>query len=355
MGLFVGIILSLFVFLMGFPKNKKTNNKKVIWSVLFYSLSLLILIYSIGLLTGYARTPYSLTPLNIIKNTFPVLLVIILVELLRFNICQKSDNDFYINIISILIFTAIDILLVLNGYDKSDMSDLMRLWSIVILPSLIKNSMLNKLSYRYGYYPCMIYQCVMSLYIYIIPITPDLGYYLYSVTLVLEPIIVVGIIDCLFRERDNTISFPSKRTSIKLKKIYNTAIIVFMVIVIGLSSDLLPYWISVVGTGSMQPTINIGDIIIVDKIIAKRLDKLKVGDILVFRIKDNIYTHRIIGISEKNGMYSISTKGDRKGNAVDNWIVNNDDVVGVVKQKIPYLGYPTVWLSRIIKESKNET
>ena len=53
---------------------------------------------------------------------------------------------------------------------------------------------------------------------------------------------------------------------------------------------------------------------------------------------------------KEKGKYSISTKGDRKGQAVDSWLVSNDEVVGVVVAKVKYVGYPTVWLSRIMEE-----
>ena len=32
---------------------------------------------------------------------------------------------------------------------------------------------------------------------------------------------------------------------------------------------------------------------------------------------------------------------------LDNWVVKNEEVIGVVKLKIPYIGYPTIWLSKM--------
>lgn len=126
-------------------------------------------------------------------------------------------------------------------------------------------------------------------------------------------------------------------------------IILLSLLVVLLNSNLFRYWMVAVGSGSMEPTINVGDIIIVDKQYQKRLDKLDVGDVLVFKIGKNIYTHRITKITENNGKYSINTKGDREGQMEDSWVVTNDDVIGVVKFKIKYIGYPTVWLSRILE------
>ena len=99
----------------------------------------------------------------------------------------------------------------------------------------------------------------------------------------------------------------------------------------------------------MEPTINIGDMVIVDKSYQKHIDKLKVKDILVFKVGRKVYTHRIVDIKKENNNYSIKTKGDRKGQSEDSWIVTADDVVGIVKVRIKYIGYPTVWLSRILE------
>lgn len=122
-----------------------------------------------------------------------------------------------------------------------------------------------------------------------------------------------------------------------------------MAILIALFSNLFPYWIAAVGSGSMEPTINIGDAIVVDKTVQDHLDRLSVGDVLVFKIKDTIYTHRIIELRETNGNYAITTQGDREGQAIDTWVVTNKDVIGIVKFKINYVGWPTVWLSRIVE------
>ena len=119
---------------------------------------------------------------------------------------------------------------------------------------------------------------------------------------------------------------------------------------IALNSNLFRYWMAVIGSGSMEPTINIGDTVIVDKSYQKHLEKLKNGDILVFKNGQKIYVHRIINIDNIEENYYIKTKGDRKEQIEDSWIVTNKDIIGVVKFKIKYIGYPTVWLSRILEE-----
>ena len=57
-----------------------------------------------------------------------------------------------------------------------------------------------------------------------------------------------------------------------------------------------------------------------------------------------LVTHRII--SETANGYI--TKGDAN-ESVDNWIVTQSDIIGVVKKKIKFIAWPSVWLSETFK------
>ena len=152
--------------------------------------------------------------------------------------------------------------------------------------------------------------------------------------------------------KEKKVTIERKKAKNIFSNIFIGICVLLIVIIISLYSNIFSYWIAVVGSGSMSPTIQVGDAIIVDKTIKNHLENLKVGDILVFRMKDSIYTHRVVDIKEENSTYLISTKGDRKGQVIDNWTVKNDDIVGIVKFKVSYIGYPTVLLNRFIKENK---
>ncbi|MCP8316737.1 MAG: signal peptidase I [archaeon] len=98
-----------------------------------------------------------------------------------------------------------------------------------------------------------------------------------------------------------------------------------------------------VESGSMVPTLNIGDYIVVK---AVAFDELKsgpppIGDIIVFRNPENPndkpIVHRIYSIDYEQK--TIRTKGDHNS-YVDPWIVTEEDIIGKYTGfKIPYLGY----------------
>ena len=351
LSIFLGIVLSLIIYNVGFEKCKTINQKKVSKTMLFYTIIFLILIYGLGLLTGYLKTIYSLDPISILKNVLPVIILYVLTEILRYTTIKKSLNNKLISFLLLLLTSAIDVLLVIHLYDKNSAEDIMKLLTIVLIPSISKNYILNKLSFYYGYYPCIVYQLVMNLYVYSLPITPNLGYYLESVIMFLLPIVIKTILMKIYIvDEENVVVKKDKK--IKTDRVIMAISVSIVVIVIGLCSNLFPYTIAAVGSGSMEPTINIGDAIIINKNIVKDLSKLKKGDILVFRKNNQTYTHRIVEIKEENEQYKIKTKGDRKENSIDNWVVNNKDIVGTVEEKISYIGYPTILLNRIIKENK---
>ena len=95
----------------------------------------------------------------------------------------------------------------------------------------------------------------------------------------------------------------------------------------------------------MIPTLNIGDIVIIKKI--NNYAELKKKDILIHKNNNRIVIHRIIDIKAADGHYIYQTKGD---NNADAYQIDKEHVIGKYLFKIPYIGYPTVWLSQIINK-----
>jgi len=97
----------------------------------------------------------------------------------------------------------------------------------------------------------------------------------------------------------------------------------------------------VVSSGSMIPTLNVGDIIIVkDK---DSFQTLQVGDIIVFHspaLDGRVIVHRIYSIATDQYGVAIYTKGDNNY-APDAWVVRESHYIGKVIFTLPYLGKVT--------------
>lgn len=99
-------------------------------------------------------------------------------------------------------------------------------------------------------------------------------------------------------------------------------------------ANLFGYTFFEVATGSMSPTINVGDVVIV-----KITKEVYEDDIIVYKEGDNFITHRLISKEENK----ITTKGDAN-NTEDNPI-EESDVLGKVIDIIPNIG---IWRKAIL-------
>ena len=89
-------------------------------------------------------------------------------------------------------------------------------------------------------------------------------------------------------------------------------------------------------TGSMNPTINPGNLVVVKEVLPNEVKK---NDIITFRsdITNNITTHRAIDIVNSGGKIEFITKGDAN-NTQDPIPLDGKLLVGKVIFQVPYLG-----------------
>ena len=123
--------------------------------------------------------------------------------------------------------------------------------------------------------------------------------------------------------------------------IYSLVIIVQKIFWKDRTPSFFGYKNFIVLTGSMEPKINIGDIVII-----KETNDIKVNDIVSFKIDNSIITHRVTDIrhDDENNLTFI-TKGDAN-NGYDNEILTLDDLEGKYLFKIPKLGSLILFLQK---------
>jgi signal peptidase len=107
-----------------------------------------------------------------------------------------------------------------------------------------------------------------------------------------------------------------------------------------------PYPIQVVEGNSMSPTLNIGDLILIENINPKNITN---GTIISFYSPiGGVYTHRVIGIEVMSDKYYFRTKGDAL-DSPDSWLIPENYVIGRVIARIPLIGYliliPKIYLA----------
>ncbi|UWG95378.1 signal peptidase I [Dehalobacter sp. DCM] len=95
------------------------------------------------------------------------------------------------------------------------------------------------------------------------------------------------------------------------------------------------YALFLIESGSMEPTLKTGSVILSHK--PKDPGTLKEDTIVTFRtLSDKIVTHRIVGVvTSGNGQIGYQTKGDNPQNTVDPNLLTPDRVIGVYIAKVP--------------------
>ena len=345
---FLMIVLYLSYKMFGMRKNKETfDSERIMKATLLYLLVTFIIMYGLGLRVGFLKNAYSLSALSIINNILSPILVIISLEIIRYLVIWANKDRKYYIIIFTFILSIFEICISSRSLMVKDFSELFRLTATVLLPITIKNAVLSYLCYEAGYKVPMIYRLVMDLYLFVVPVIPDLGEYVNSMILIALPSLVCISSFSIIEERKdkNKYVYSSKTWSI-----WDIPFAVFLVILISLISGIFPHYLIGVGSNSMSPAIHKGDAVILKKVNKKQT--LNRGDIIAYQ-KDNItVVHRIKEVTLQNGKRVYLTKGDAN-NGMDTDPVKPKQVKGIVKLRIPFVAYPTIWVKEFFtKEVK---
>lgn len=215
--------------------------------------------------------------------------------------------------------------------------------AIILLPEIVTSFVLTYLSKSVGLSSTLIYKLWLRMIMILLPIIPSLPWIITAIINLLLPMIVyfnINHFNTLYDRRERR--FREEKYS---KSTYILSIITALLILFTLK--VFNYFPVAVLSESMNPIFSKGDVIVIEKVNESILDSLKEYDIIYYK-KDNKYIiHRIYKIEEKNGKRVITTKGDNN-NDIDTWKVYDEEIVGVMKLKFPYIGYPTVWFNELL-------
>lgn len=130
---------------------------------------------------------------------------------------------------------------------------------------------------------------------------------------------------------------------VKILKIFIISIFALLTFVAIAVNVKLPqgYKVLAVQSGSMEPTIPVGSVIITkpssDFTFPLPTHKFLKGDVIAFSTGKIIVSHRVIETVKQDGQFFYKTKGDANEEA-DQDLVAEKNVVGKVKLTIPYIG-----------------
>ncbi len=342
---FLLIIVFISFQLLGFRKDKNNLIKKSINQIVLYTIIVFFcVIYAFGFKTGFLKNAYSLTLPSIVENIIAPLTILICFEIFRyiFITANKDDSRNYTYLITIVL-AVFEICIHSKGNPFSgDLITIFKSFSTTYIPIIIKNMLLSYLTNEAGFKPSLLYRLILELYIYIMPIQPNLGDYLESVEGIIVPLIIYIFTSRTIEEYYKT--KEEKQDTKVNKKWFNTIDIPFIVIfaiLIALISDFFPHQLIGIASQSMEPNINRGDAVLVYKILKDQ--DLNKGDIVAYKSSKKIIVHRIVKKDCSSGTCYYHTKGDAN-NVSDEKKLTIKNIKGKVLFKIKYIAYPSVWI-----------
>ena len=103
------------------------------------------------------------------------------------------------------------------------------------------------------------------------------------------------------------------------------------------STNLLGYNSYVIYSGSMEPTVKVGSLLLTRP---ADVEDLQVGDVITYRSPGNhtTLTHRIVSMRQQDGQWVFETKGDASPNPDPRELILRGQVSKMAFD-IPYLGY----------------
>ena len=338
----IALFLLMYMFIVkrkiGSISNTSIHKKEVNKYMFLFALLYLIIYYVIGYYVGYYKATYRFGLWTIINQILPIVLIIVSSEVLRSKFISDKDR---ISLIMTYIFgILIDFIIYANIYDLTNLSGFLEALGYVFFASIASNLLYNYVSYNFGIIPNIIYRIIITIYLYIIPITPDVHIYFKSFARIVYPILIYITLANSYEKKNKALAIRSKKTNNILMAITLVLVLLFTMLI----SCKFKYGLIVVGSSSMKEAMEKGDAILFNTKV--NIDKLKEGKVILFKKDDKIIIHRLISIDKINNEYRLYTKGDNNSD-IDEGYVTKDNLYGVAELKIRKIGLPTLWIHEI--------
>lgn len=324
--------------------------KQILIFMTIFAIIYLGIFYLFGLYVYYfSKTPTVFGFETLYRYIIPLTIIIISTEEIRQTIIIQNGKinilkkEFDISKILLFINTVlIDVLIYARLYDVTKFDDFLTVIGFIIFASVACNLLYNYITKRYGNRSVIIYKLITILYIYIIPIVPNMYIYFRSFLRMIYPYIIYLILENTYSKTNFAVAYKDKKKSI----ITITITLIISTLITMLISCEFKYGILVIGSGSMTGTIDIGDSIVYEQYKKQRINK---GDIIVFNVMGIKTIHRVIEIENVNNEIRYITKGDANEKE-DIGYITNKNIIGITKFKIKYIGYPTLWLRELFNK-----
>ena len=325
-------------------RNILSINKKMVLLIVSVIAALYVMAYYLsGLKFGFYQNPYRLTSTNLFRFLLPIATIIVSSEVIRFVVV--AQNDKLANTFTYFALVIADMLVVANLPSIKTFNTFMDVIAGALFPALISNLFYNYITKRYGIYPNLVFRLFTTLHAYIFPVASGIAEPLLNFIKLLLPIAVYIFIDSLYEKKRRYALRNTSRFWRVASKILTVIVLVIIIGTVMLISNQFYFGAYVIATESMTGELNKGDIAIYESYDDQTIEE---GQVIIFEKNDSVIIHRVIDIQIINGITRYYTKGDANEDSDAGYILNGD-ILGIVNVKLPYFGYPTIWMRGLFK------
>ena len=311
------------------------NKRQVLMVVSLLAVVLMMLYYLSGLKFGFYRNLYGLNGQFFFSRFIPLAVVIVASEIFRYVLLAQEDK--WADVICYFACLVAEMTVCSTAaVALSSFGNFMALVAETMFPAVIANLLYNYLSKRYGFLPNIVFRAVTTLYLYLIPVIPGMASSLLSFIRVMLPIGIYFFIDSLYEKKVLLALGKKSKLTVPIT-VLAVAIMLFVVMVVSNQFYIGAY---VIATESMTGEINKGDVAITTKYTDQSIEK---GQVIAFEQGSIVVIHRVVKIEIINGQRRYYTKGDANEDR-DAGFITDGSIIGLVNHKLPFLGYPTLWM-----------
>lgn len=319
------------------------NKAQVLMIMTVIALVYVMLYYLSGLKFGFVVNPYRLSVGIFFKYILPISAIIACTEIIRAVIMAQSGR--LSKVFCYFSCVVADMLIVSNISGVTSFNRFMDLIAGALFPAIVANLLYHYLSKRYGMYPNLVFRALTTLHLYVFSVRSGISETLFNFFKLILPIAIYLFIDALYEKKRKYALGNTSRVARIASGILTAVVLIVMTGTVMLVSNQFKYGSLVIATESMTGELNKGDVAIFESYDNRPIQE---GQVIVFEKGKSMIVHRVVDIEIINGVTRYYTKGDANEDN-DKGHILDSDIVGIVHYKLPYLGYPTIWIRSLFK------
>lgn len=309
------------------------------WAFILAAINLIISMAG-GLIDGFGKSPYSHTFTGILLN------VLMVGSMLT---GREAARDFIVNHLTqqerFSVFITISLLTTMLGYPvyrftalKSG-EDALKFIAQYVAPDFSQNLLATFLAFLGGWMPSLLYMGTLQAFHWLFPVLPNLKWITAALIGMMCPAFSLSALQNIFLKETHALRKSKEKGEGTIGWIITSIVSIG---IIWFAVGVFPIYPSVIATGSMEPIIKPGDMLLVEKITTEQeIRNLAEGDIIQFKYENVLISHRIVEVINKDNSLCFRTKGDNNSSA-DLYLVKPEDTRGKIVYILPKAGWPTL-------------